>query len=53
MYYVNRQSGRYHETVDQFDSRAGAERMKDEYQISEHGRAYFYISRTPRSNWKD
>ena len=50
-YYVNRQSGRYHETVDEFDSRSEADRMCKEYQFGEHGRAYFYVSRVARPNW--
>ena len=52
-YYINRQEGRYHETVDEFDSKAEALKMKAEYQLSEFGRAYYYVSRTARSNWED
>lgn len=51
IYYINRQSGRYHETCDEFDSRTEADRMCREYQYSEHGRAYYYVSRTARPNW--
>ena len=51
IYYINRQAGRYHETVDEFASRSEAERMRSEYQLSEHGRAYYYVSRVARSNW--
>jgi hypothetical protein len=52
-YYINRQAGRYHETVDEFDSRSEADRMCKEYQFGEHGRAYFYVSRVARPNWTD
>lgn len=45
-YFINRQADRYHETVDEFETREQAEKMKNEYQISEHGRAYFYVSKT-------
>ena len=50
-YYINRQAGRYHETVDEFDSRSEADRMCKEYQFGEHGRAYLYVSRVARPNW--
>jgi hypothetical protein len=53
MYYINRESGRYHETVDEFENRSEAENMKDEYQFSEFGKAFYYVSRVPRENWKD
>lgn len=52
-YYINRQAGRYHETVDEFDSRSEAERMCSEYQLGEHGRAYYYVAKVPRSNWSN
>ena len=52
-YYINREEGRYHETVDQFDSKAEALAMKAEYQLSEFGRAYFYVSQTARPGWED
>ena len=42
IYYINREEGRYHETVDQFDDKAEALAMKSEYQLSEFGRAYYY-----------
>jgi hypothetical protein len=51
IYYINRQAGRYHETVDEFASRSEAEHMCKEYQFGEHGRAYFYVSRVARPNW--
>jgi hypothetical protein len=52
-FYINRQAGRYHETVDEFENCAEAYKMKDEYQIGEHGRTYYYVSKVPRPNWKD
>lgn len=52
-YYINREEGRYHETVDQFDDKAEALAMKAEYQLSEFGRAYFYVSQTARPGWED
>lgn len=50
-YYINRQEGRYHETVDEFESRSDADKYCREYQFGEHGRAYYYVSRVARSNW--
>ena len=50
-YYINREAARYHETVDEFDSRSEAERMCKEYQYSEHGKAYYYVTRVARPNW--
>ena len=52
-YYINRQEGRYHETVDEFTDKQEALTMKSEYQMSEFGRAYYYVSRVARPNWKD
>ena len=52
-YYINRDEGRYHETVDQFDDKAEALAMKSEYQRSEFGRAYYYVSQTARPGWED
>jgi hypothetical protein len=50
-FYINRQAGRYHETIDEFENCAEAYKMKDEYQTSEHGRTYYYVSKVPRKNW--
>ena len=50
-YYINRQSGRYHETVDEYATKQAAQSIVSEYQLSEHGRAYYYVSATPRDNW--
>jgi hypothetical protein len=50
-YFINRQAGRYHETIDEFETREEAEKMKNEYQFSEHGRAYFYVSKVARPNY--
>ena len=50
-YYINREAGRYHETVDQYDTKAEALRMLPEYQMVEHGRAYYYVSTDARPGW--
>ena len=52
MFFINRQSGRYHETVDEFSDKEEAYRMVSEYQFSEHGKAYYYVSTCARSGWK-
>jgi hypothetical protein len=52
-YYINRQAGRYHETVDELDSKSEALKVLPEYQLSEHGRAYYYASPTCRDNWRE
>lgn len=52
-YYINREEGRYHETVAQFDDKAEALKMKAEYQLSEFGRAYYYVSQVARPGWED
>lgn len=50
-YFINRQSANYHETVDEFETREEAEKMKNEYQLSEFGKAYYYVSRVARPNY--
>ena len=52
-YYINRQEGRYHETVSEYDNKTEALKDLPEYQFGEHGRAYYYVSQVPRPNWKD
>ena len=52
-YYINRQEGRYHETCDEFETRTEARKMCAEYQLADHGRAWYYVSSMPRSNWND
>jgi hypothetical protein len=52
-YYINRQSGRYNETCDEYTTRTEAYAMLREYQVAEHGRAYYYLSTTPKENWND
>lgn len=52
-YYINRRAGRYHETVDEYNSKSEANQVLPDYQQSEHGRAYYYISALPLPNWKD
>jgi hypothetical protein len=51
-YYINRESGRYKETVDEFPNHKEARTMCAEYQLSEHGKAYYYVSTTPLNNWR-
>ena len=50
-YYINRQAGRYHETVDEFDTISEAYCMLYEYLLSENGRADYYVTRVARPNW--
>lgn len=50
-YYINRQEGRYHETCDEYQSRSEAYKMLYEYQIMDHGRAWYYVSKKARPNW--
>jgi hypothetical protein len=52
-YYINRQAGRYDETVDEYETKGEALKILPEYQLSEHGRAYYYISAASRPNWED
>ena len=52
-YYINRQEGRYHETCDEYTDKSEAYRMLQEYQLADHGRAYYYVSRQCRPNWDD
>ena len=52
-YYINRQEGRYDETCDEYDTRHEAYAMMREYQVADHGRAYYYLSTTPKENWVD
>jgi hypothetical protein len=53
MYFINRQSSRYHETVDAYETKSEALKVLHEYQLSEHGRAFYYVSQVSRKNWKD
>ena len=52
-YYINRQEGRYHETCDEYQSRSEAYKMLYEYQLMDHGRAWYYVSEKARPNWDD
>ena len=52
-YYINRQAGRYDETCDEYTTRTEAYAMLREYQVADHGRAYYYLSTTPKDNWID
>ena len=51
-YYINREAGCSKETVDEYDTKEEALRMVSEYQMTEHGRAYYYVSSVPCANWK-
>ena len=53
MYYINRQEGRYNETIDEYETRHAAYSMMREYQTADHGRAYYYLATTPKDNWVD
>jgi hypothetical protein len=52
-YYINRDSGRYKETVDEYETKEEALKMLPEYQLGEHGRAYYFVSTICRPNWRD
>jgi hypothetical protein len=53
MYFINRQSNNYHETVDEYETKAEALKVLPEYQFSEHGRAFYYVSQVSQNNWKN
>ena len=50
-YYINRDAGRRKETVDEYETKEEAIRMVPEYQMTEHGRAFYYVSGVPCANW--
>ena len=50
-YYINRDAGRRKETVDEYETKEEAVRMVPEYQMTEHGRAFYYVSGVPCANW--
>ena len=52
-YYINRDAGRYRETVDEYETKAKALKVLPEYQLSEHGRAFYFVSPVCRANWQD
>lgn len=52
-YFINRRAGVYDETVDEFETKAEALKILPEYQLVDHGRAYYYVSPTCKDNWKD
>ncbi len=53
MYFINRQSNNYHETVDEYETKSEALKVLPEYQFSDHGRAFYYVSTKCLDNWKD
>jgi hypothetical protein len=52
-YFINRQSGRYNETVDEYEDKAEALKVLPKYQLNDHGRAFYSVSQVCRPNWKD
>jgi hypothetical protein len=50
-YFINRDAGRRKETVDEYETKAEALRMVPEYQMTEHGRAFYYVSGVACGNW--
>ena len=50
-YYINRDAGRRKETVDEYETKEEALWMVPEYQMTEHGRAFYYVSGVPCANW--
>ena len=50
-YYINRDAGRRKETVDEYETKEEAFRMVPEYQMTEHGRAFYYVSGVACGNW--
>jgi hypothetical protein len=50
-YFINRDAGRRKETVDEYATKAEALRMVPEYQMTEHGRAFYYVSGVACGNW--
>jgi hypothetical protein len=51
-YFINRDAGRRKETVDEYETKVEALRMVPEYQMGEHGRAFYYVSSVACANWK-
>jgi len=51
-YFINRDAGRRKETVDEYETKVEALRMVPEYQMTEHGRAFYYVSGVACANWK-
>jgi hypothetical protein len=51
-YFINRDAGRRKETVDEYETKAEALRMVPEYQMGEHGRAFYYVSGVACANWR-
>jgi hypothetical protein len=51
-YFINRDAGRRKETVDEYETKTEALRMVPEYQMGEHGRAFYYVSSVACGNWK-
>jgi hypothetical protein len=51
MYYVNVQEGRSDDTVDQYETFEAAYQVCCKRQSFDHGRAFYYVSRSSRPNW--
>lgn len=52
-YYINMRAGRLNITCDEYDSHTDAYTAMCKYQVTDHGRAYYYLSTTPKENWND
>lgn len=50
MTYINYNHNGNRETIDEFDNRQDAQKMLDEYRMSDPSGKY-YTSRTPCKNW--
>jgi hypothetical protein len=53
MYFINRKSNNYTETVDEYETKSEALKVLPDYQSSEHGRAFYYVSQVSCDNWKN
>lgn len=53
MYFINCESGRYHGTIDEYETKAEALKALPKYQKFDHGRAFYYVSTKCLDNWKD
>lgn len=53
-YYINRQmTGLHDQTCDEYETHMEAHLMMRKYQVADHGRAYYYLSTTPKENWNE
>lgn len=53
-YYINRKMyGLRDQTCDEYETHTDAYIAMCKYQVTDHGRAYYYLSTTPKENWND